>query len=162
MKKGFTLIELLVVIAIIGILSTVVLTSLSTARAKGRDAQRLAQIREVRTALEIFAPPGSSYPNTGGSWISSLNFPTGWIFTSDPNLQRVLRPDPINSSTNEMAYFYISNGTDYCIQLSQENSCSSNPYYAGVSAGSCKLRMGSSASYCQAAQSTSGGGNPPF
>lgn len=52
-KKGFTLIELLVVIAIIGLLSTLAVISLNGARAKARDAQRLSDVKQMATAIEI-------------------------------------------------------------------------------------------------------------
>ena len=77
--KGFTLIELLVVIAIIGILSSVVLASLNSARAKARDARRLSDLHQIRNALELYASDNSgSYPTGYANtyyWISDNNYP---------------------------------------------------------------------------------------
>lgn len=61
-QKGFTLIELLVVIAIIGILSSVVLVSLNTARAKSRDAGRITAIKQVQNALALYYVDRNDYP----------------------------------------------------------------------------------------------------
>lgn len=52
--RGFTLIELLVVIAVIAILSAVILGSLGSARQQSRDARRLADLRQIQTALELY------------------------------------------------------------------------------------------------------------
>lgn len=53
-NKGFTLIELLVVIAIIGILASVVLASLNTARDKGADAAIKSNLNNMRAQAELY------------------------------------------------------------------------------------------------------------
>ena len=61
-QKGFTLIELLVVISIIGLLSSIVLSSLNTARAKARDARRKSDIHSIVTSLYL-------YREIKGDWV---------------------------------------------------------------------------------------------
>lgn len=69
-RRGFTLVELLVVIAIIGILASVILTSLSTARAKSRDGKRIADIKSIQLALALYYNDNGMYPKSIYSIIS--------------------------------------------------------------------------------------------
>ncbi len=88
-SKAFTLIELLVVIAIIGILSSVVLASLESARSRGRDSQRIQSIRQVMLALEMYYQDNGRYPFSGhypqichdGGWQNPLQ-----VLVSDGHL----------------------------------------------------------------------------
>lgn len=69
-KDGFTLIELLVVISIIGLLATIVMISLNSARAKARDVRKQADFKQIATALTLFYEkngrmPGNFHPGQG-------------------------------------------------------------------------------------------------
>ncbi len=76
-NRGFTLIELLVVISIISLLSSVVLSSLNTARVRARDAKRALSVRQLKTAIESYYSYTGAYPSVGsdnaGYAISSLS-----------------------------------------------------------------------------------------
>jgi prepilin-type N-terminal cleavage/methylation domain-containing protein len=75
-NKGFTLIELLVVIAIIGILASVILVSLNSARTKARDARRKSDLHQISIALELYRSSHPSYVVTG---TGSSGSGSGWF-----------------------------------------------------------------------------------
>ena len=81
-NTGFTLIELLVVIAIIGILSSVVLSSLGVARTKGSDAVVKAGMNQIRNQAAIYY---DSHNNTYGPGITDCYDPNG-IFSVASNI----------------------------------------------------------------------------
>lgn len=113
LSKGFTLVELLVVIAIIGVLATLVLLQLGTARARARDAKRIADVSQLRTALELyFDNSGGRYPTAPlcpapGVTCGSTNDLTS--FFSSPNLPvdplvQTAYPYAWNPSANPLQY----------------------------------------------------------
>jgi len=126
-SRGFTLIELLVVISIIALLSSVVLSSLNTARAGARDAKRLSELRQVRTALALYASSnGGLYPSTGSlhnvyvdpGCSQTLTAPdvktANWVPGLVPTYISSLPQDP-KPTTNGGCYMYSSNGTKFLL-----------------------------------------------
>lgn len=80
-NRGFTLIEVLVVIAIIGILAAMVLASLNGSRTAARDSVRISDMRQIQSALELYANEhGYLYPTSLGLLIP----PNGNYFTTLP------------------------------------------------------------------------------
>lgn len=61
-KKGFTLIELLVVVAIIGVLATIILSSLNTARTRALTAKTISELRLISQSFEIYEIDNNDYP----------------------------------------------------------------------------------------------------
>jgi len=73
-NKGFTLIELLVVIAIIGILASVVLASLSSARDKGKDAAVKSQLASMKAQAELYYSTNETYSGVCGAALTANGF----------------------------------------------------------------------------------------
>ena len=110
-SKGFTLIELLVVVAIIGLLASVILASLSTARQKGRDARRIADMKELSTALELYyssqAAPGYPVSTSQANAAAAL---VGLV----PAYMASLPDDPLGGSYHYV-YKTTAGGSFYCL-----------------------------------------------
>ena len=92
LSRGFTLVELLVVIAIIGVLSTLLLLQLGTARAKARDTKRITDVSGIRTAVELY------YDDFNGVYPTAI---------STANIGKYLAaPTVPNDPVTAVAYFY--------------------------------------------------------
>ena len=129
-EKGFTLIELLVVISIIGLLVSVVFASFNSVRAKGRDAKRASDIRQVQRALELYYDQNGQYPpallwfgGTGNCWGPVTDT---WVPSVVPNFIPTLPLDPRPTNCASV-YLYRSNGTDYKVIAHQPENCENGP-----------------------------------
>ena len=95
---GFTLVEMVVVLAIIGIVTSIVLMSMSTARSQSRDKKKISDVKSIQLALELYylknATSSNSYPDTLAALAAS---PEG----------NGLPPEIDDNSTNTV-YQYIS------------------------------------------------------
>lgn len=122
-RRGFTLIELLVVIAIIGLLSTLAVVALNSARLKARDAKRVADVKQIQTALELYFNDQQNYPagtgTLGSSAFACLN--TAGFATAGCS-GAYMGLIPTNPTPNGAAYVYTSDGTSgvYSITFSLE------------------------------------------
>lgn len=132
-QRGFTLIELLVVIAIIGILSSVVLASLNSARTKSRDARRIADLHQIATALNLYYDSNGAYPSVS-TWVYSTAG-CNWIPGLAPQYIPCVPQDPRNlggspwsgGSNYTYAYGYPQDGFPQEYDLVALLEDSSNP-----------------------------------
>jgi prepilin-type N-terminal cleavage/methylation domain-containing protein len=128
-NKGFTLIELLVVIAIIGLLSSVVLASMNSARKKSRDARRQQDLKSMQVALELFFDTAGGYPvqTTATDLVAAAQASTALVGTGVPptSTAALVSAGSIGSIANDPTtgryYYYVSSAaaptfaTSYCL-----------------------------------------------
>lgn len=125
-KKAFTLVELLVVIAIIGLIATLSVIALSNARAKSRDVKRVADIKQIQSALELFFNDENRYPTVAewntGSLYSTTSFSTTTYISDIPVA-------PTNSDgtlcSDDSLYSYSSSGDRYTLSTCLGNNSGS-------------------------------------
>lgn len=127
-RSGFTLIELLVVIAIIGLLSSVVLTSVNAARARARDAARQATLKSIQVALALYYSTNNAYPtgafssepndawgDNGGNWIPGLAPTYIGALPRDPKGGNSIIPGGCAASWKSAYLYYSPDGQNYMV-----------------------------------------------
>lgn len=134
--KGFTLVELLVVIAIIGLLSTLAVVALGSARSRARDARRISDIKQIQTALELYHADQGVYPienptaiTLGASGSTDTLTENGFENAASPTGSVTYMgqvPANFDSPASIADYDYVSDatGTTYTITFELEGTVS--------------------------------------
>lgn len=169
-KKGFTLIELLVVISIISLLSSVVLSSLSSARAKARDARRKTDLVQIRTALEMYYSncgtyvvaqncTGATYGSGGWGWFNYAYTATGSVGKGlvDNNVIKAEIIDPsgqISSDGIRTGYMIGADSNHYTVWTNLERPSTAdtntlnNCYFDGYDSYHSSYQASARTNYC--------------
>jgi type II secretion system protein G len=112
-NKGFTLIELLIVLAIIGVLSSILLANLISAKARARDAERKSDLRQLQAAFEMYRADQGTYPAA-----PLPNCGSALVVGGTTYIQKI-PCDPTNSGQN--VYTYTTTGATYTLTACLEN-----------------------------------------
>jgi prepilin-type N-terminal cleavage/methylation domain-containing protein len=115
-KNGFTLIELLVVIAIIGLLSSLAIVSLNSARDKANDAQIKSDLAQIRTTAELDTDGSGNYSAFVVDDFSTLVPPD--CSATDTNYQLIKSTDTDQTSYVAVGQLCGDTANAFCVDSS--------------------------------------------
>lgn len=125
---GFTLIELLVVLSIISLLSSVIIASITSARERARDAQRVSEINSLIRTIDLYFQDQQEVPgmsDTGGTSVSANCSSDLRNDLTSEGYYSVMPTDPAQQScgTDQDDFFYGWDSTRceeyYCVSINR-------------------------------------------
>lgn len=137
-RRGFTVLEALIVLAVFGLLATLAVLSLNSARASLRDAQRISDVSVIRSALSQYWLEKAAYPTSAGVDLGSPGTNTdrltgsGFVSANDPSEPLYLNRVPTGPKVGEY-YRYRAGANGYSIRFQTETRTDLGPpnvYYA--------------------------------
>ncbi|MBL7036740.1 prepilin-type N-terminal cleavage/methylation domain-containing protein [Candidatus Microgenomates bacterium] len=121
-SSGFTLVELLVVVSLIGILTTLVVANLNSARERARDASRKSDLRNIQTGLRLYYNDIGQFPlSSSGDVVAcdgTCTWGEAWINDSITYMN-TLPSDPL--SDQSYVYTYVDDDS-YTLKSCLENA----------------------------------------
>lgn len=127
--RGFTIVELLIVIVVIAILATITIVAFNGVQGRARDSQRLADMKAIQKALELYKTTNGSYPSTtsttnAAGWEVTTNGTTATSFLNSLVTSKTMSKVPVDptntgdgsaasslnpsrSSTNYLYFYYL-------------------------------------------------------